>query len=103
MLTGKELDANKINEVINSTLKNSSDVISQKYPVVLFAKVASETGLLTGRFCCIINKADSVKSEAMLKLNAAFNDRNIGFDYSKAIIRFTNTSCILNNVMFLKV
>jgi len=48
--------------------------------VVLFAKVASETCLLTGRLWCIINKADSVKSEAMLNLNAAFNDRNIGFD-----------------------
>ncbi len=79
-LSGNELDANLINEVINSTLKNIPNVISQRNPVILFTKVANETCSLTVRFWTIINKADIVKSEAMIKLSAAFYERSIGFD-----------------------
>jgi small-conductance mechanosensitive channel len=79
-LSGKELDANKINEVINSTVKNIPGVISQRNPVILYTKVTYENCSLTVRFWCVINKADNVKSLSMLQLNAAFNEKNIGFE-----------------------
>jgi len=79
-LLGKELDANLINELINGTLKNIQDVTIQRNPVILYTKVTSESCSLTVRFWCTINKADAVKSESVLRLSAAFNDKNIGFD-----------------------
>lgn len=79
-LSGKELDANMINEVINDTIKNIPNVISQRKPVILYTKVTQESCSLTVRFWSIINKADQVKSEAMLKLSAAFTAKNIGFE-----------------------
>jgi small-conductance mechanosensitive channel len=79
-LSGKELDANMINEVINDTIKNIPNVISKRKPVILYTKVTPESCSLTVRFWSIINKADQVKSEAMLKLSAAFTAKNIGFE-----------------------
>jgi potassium-dependent mechanosensitive channel len=79
-LTGKELDSNVINEVINETIANISGVVSQKKPVILYTRVTPETCAITVRFWCTINNADSVKSEAMIKLSAAFETKNIKFE-----------------------
>ena len=79
-LSGKEMDANMINEVINDTIKNIQHVISKRKPVILYTKVTPENCSLTVRFWSIINKADHVKSEAMLQLSAAFTSKNIGFE-----------------------
>ncbi len=78
-LTGKELDANVINEVINSTIKNIPDVVTQKKPVILYTGVAPELYTINVRFWSKINKTDQVKSESKLKLSAAFAAKNIGF------------------------
>jgi small-conductance mechanosensitive channel len=79
-LSGKELDANIINDVINNTIKNIPNVIAQKKPVVLYTRVTPETCSITVRFWSTISNADSVKSEAMLRLSNAFATKNIGFD-----------------------
>ena len=79
VIYGKELDSNIINEVINSTIKNIPNVISKKAPSILYTKVTQDTCSLTVKFWSIISKTDSVKSEAMLRLSAAFNDKNIEF------------------------
>jgi small-conductance mechanosensitive channel len=79
-LSGKELDANMINEVINGTLKNIPNAVSQRKPVILYTKVTPDSCSLTVRFWSIINKADHVKSEAMLQLSAAFSAKGIGFE-----------------------
>jgi hypothetical protein len=79
ILSGKELDTNEINEVINDTIKNISDVISQKKPVILYTRVTADTCTLNVRFWSTIIKADLAKSEAILKLSAAFADKNIQF------------------------
>jgi len=79
-LAGKELDSNVINEVINETIANLPNVISQKKPVILYTRVTPETCAITARFWCTINNADSVKSEAMIKLSAAFENKNIKFE-----------------------
>jgi potassium-dependent mechanosensitive channel len=78
-LTGQELDSNVINEVINGTIKSIPDVISQRNPVILYIRVTPETYSLTVRFWSIIGKTDHVKSEARLRLSAAFAAKNIGF------------------------
>ena len=79
-LTGKELDANVINEVINDTIKNIKDVNSQKKPVILYNRIALETCTIAVRFWCTISASDTVKSEAMLQLSKAFATKNIGFE-----------------------
>lgn len=79
-LTGKELDANVINEVINDTIKGVQHVISKRKPVILYTKVTPETCAITVRFWSTISHADQVKSEAMQLLSAAFNARKIGFE-----------------------
>jgi len=79
-LFGKELDANMINEVINNTIKNLENAISNRNPVILFTKVTSDTCELTVRFWSTITNSDLVKSEAMLQLSAAFAERQIGFE-----------------------
>jgi small-conductance mechanosensitive channel len=79
-LSGKEMDANMINEVINSTVKNIPNVIANRNPVILYTKVTPESCSITVRFWSVINKADLVKSEAMLQLSAAFTAREIGFE-----------------------
>jgi len=79
-LKGNELDANIINEIINGTIKNIPNVVSKRKPVILYTKVTPETCSLTIRFWSIISNADQVKSEAMLRLSAAFHTREIGFE-----------------------
>jgi small-conductance mechanosensitive channel len=80
ILSGKELDANVINEVINETIKNIAGVISQKKPVILYIKVTPENCTLTVRFWSTISNADRNKSEALVQLSAAFADKNIHFE-----------------------
>lgn len=80
ILSGKELDSNMINEVINDTILNIPDVISHKKPVILYTRVTKETCTLNVRFWSSIKNGDQAKSEATLKLSAAFADRNIQFE-----------------------
>jgi small-conductance mechanosensitive channel len=80
VLSGKELDANLINEVINETIKNIPGVIVQKKPVILYTKVTSENLTLTVRFWSTISDSDRVKSEAFLNLSTAFADKKIQFE-----------------------
>jgi small-conductance mechanosensitive channel len=80
VLSGKELDANVINEVINETIKNIPGVIDQKKPVILYTKVTSESLTLTVRFWSTISNADRAKSEAFLQLSNAFADKKIQFE-----------------------
>jgi len=79
-LKGNELDANVINEIINSAIFNVPDVVSARKPVILYTKVTPETCSLTIRFWSVISNADQVKSEATLRLSAAFQAREIGFE-----------------------
>jgi potassium-dependent mechanosensitive channel len=79
ILSGKELDANIINEVINDTIKNIPVVISHKKPVILYTRVTADTCTLNVRFWSTIKNADRAKSEAILQLSAAFADKNILF------------------------
>jgi small-conductance mechanosensitive channel len=80
ILSGKELDANVINEVINETIKNIAGVISQKKPVILYIKVTPENCTLTVRFWSTISNSDRNKSEALVQLSAAFAGKNIHFE-----------------------
>ncbi|MDR3653096.1 MAG: mechanosensitive ion channel [Paludibacter sp.] len=79
-LTGNELDANLINEIINDTIKNIPHAISQRKPVILYTKVTPVSCSLTIRFWSTISKFEVVKSEAMQQLSAAFTAKNIGFE-----------------------
>lgn len=79
-LSGKELDANVINEVINETIKGIEHVVTKSAPVILFTKVAAESCSLTVRLWSTTTAGDLVKSEAMLKLSKAFAARKIGFE-----------------------
>ena len=79
ILSGKELDANVINEVINDTIKSIPDVVSHKKPVILYTRVTADTCTLNVRFWSTIKNADRTKSEAILQLSAAFADKNILF------------------------
>ena len=79
-LSGRELDANVINEVINDTIKNIPQVISRKKPVILYTKVTPESCSLTIRFWSTIGNIDLVKSETMLQLSTAFAAKKIGFE-----------------------
>jgi len=79
-LTGAELDANVINEVINGTIKSIEQVIQSKNPVILYTKVTPESCTLTVRFWSAITNGDLVKSQAMLQLSKAFAARKIGFE-----------------------
>lgn len=79
-LTGKEMDANVMNEIINDTIKEIPNVIATRKPVILYTKVAQETCTITVRFWSKITHTDLVKSEAMLQLSAAFSAKKIGFE-----------------------
>ena len=79
-LTGKELDANIINEIINTTIKTIPNVVSKRKPVILYTKVTQESCSLTIRFWSTINHSDFVKSETMLQLSSAFAAKKIGFE-----------------------
>jgi potassium-dependent mechanosensitive channel len=76
-VSGKELDANLINEVINSTILSIPHIVTKRKPVILYTKVTPETCWLTVRFWSIINKVDEVKSESMLRLNEAFTQKGL--------------------------
>jgi potassium-dependent mechanosensitive channel len=80
VLTGQELDANIINDVINETIKNIPGVDPNKKPVILYTKVTAGNCSLTVRFWCKINVSDNVKSEALLQLSRAFADKKIQFE-----------------------
>jgi potassium-dependent mechanosensitive channel len=79
-LSGKELDANVINEVINDTVKNIHGVISHKKPMILYTKVTPENCTLTVRFWSTINNADHAKSKAFIQLSTAFPDKKMLFE-----------------------
>ena len=79
-LSGKELDANVVNEVINDTLKIIPNVVAKRKPVILYTKVTPESCAITVRFWSTISHADLVKSEAMQMLSASFNAKKIGFE-----------------------
>ena len=78
-LTGEELDANVVNEIVNTTIAAIPNVIGKRKPVILYTKVTPETCWLTVRFWSSINNADEVKSDAMLRLNKAFSEHNIDY------------------------
>jgi len=78
-LTGKELDANVINDVINGTVTNIPHVNSKKKPVILYSKVTRDTCWLNVRFWSTIDSADNARSAALMQLNAAFSAKNIEF------------------------
>ena len=80
VLTGKEMDANLINEVINETINGVPGVISHKKPVILYSKVTPENYTLLVRFWSTIPNADNSRSEAMLQLSNAFAEKNIKFE-----------------------
>jgi potassium efflux system protein len=79
-ISGKELDSNVINDVINDTIIDIQGVISNKKPVILYTKVTSENCTLTVRFWSTTSNSDHAKSEAILKLNAAFSGKNMKFE-----------------------
>ena len=79
-VSGTELDANVINEVINDTILRIPNVISQNKPVILYNRVTPGTCAITVRFWCTISTGDRVKSEAMLHLSTAFAAKNIAFE-----------------------
>jgi len=79
-LSGKELDSNVINEVINSTVAGIPNVLPQKKPVILYNRATPENCTITVRFWSTIGNAESVKSQAMLELSAAFEARKIRFE-----------------------
>jgi len=79
-ITGKELDSNMVNDVINNIIKDIPNVISRKKPEILYNRVRQESCSITVRFWSAIGSADNVKSEAMLQLSAAFAKKNIEFE-----------------------
>lgn len=76
-LTGDELDANVISELINATVDNIPNVIPKKKPVILFTQVQQRSCRLTVRFWCVISNTDQVKSDALLRLKEAFLTKGI--------------------------
>lgn len=79
-LSGKELDANVLNQVINGTIENIPNVIVKRKPAIIFTKVTPESLSLTVHFWSTIGNIDKVRSDAMLKLSAAFEAMKIGFN-----------------------
>ncbi|WP_243349765.1 mechanosensitive ion channel family protein [Parabacteroides sp. FAFU027] len=76
-LSGEELDANVINEIINATLVNQPHVIGKKKPVILFTKVTPEACWLKVHFWTTISKREQVKSEALLHLKDGFASKGM--------------------------
>jgi len=79
-LSGKELDANVINEVINGTIQQIEHVVAKRKPIILYTKVKEEGCSITVRFWTTISNAEQVKSEALLQLNTAFSGKGIKFE-----------------------
>ncbi|NLP10471.1 mechanosensitive ion channel [bacterium] len=78
-LSGKALDADLINEVIHTTLAAIPQVAAKRKPVILYKRVTQDSCWLTVRFWSTVHQADAVKSEAMLRLSAAFTAHKIEF------------------------
>ena len=78
-LTGSELDANMINDVINETLAGINGVKTEVRPSIIYTKVAQGSCSLTVRFWTSISKADNVKSTAIFKLHDAFAKVSLEF------------------------
>lgn len=78
-LWGKELDANMINEIINSTIADIPNVIAKRSPIILYTKVTLSSITLNVSFWSTINDLDQVKSKALLNLNKAFAAKKIEF------------------------
>lgn len=76
-LTGDELDANVISELINTTVVDIPNAITKKKPVILFTQVQQRSCRLTVRFWCNISNTDQVKSDAFLRLKDAFLTKGI--------------------------
>jgi small-conductance mechanosensitive channel len=79
-LSGKELDANVINEVINDIIKNIQGEISSKKPVILYTRVTPENCTLSVRFWSTTGNSDYAKSEAILQLSEAFSKLSMKFE-----------------------
>jgi potassium-dependent mechanosensitive channel len=79
-LSGKELDSNVINEVINNTIINIPGVLPQKIPVIIYNRANPDNCTITVRIWSTISNVDSVKSQAMLKLSEAFEAKKIRFE-----------------------
>lgn len=79
-LSGKELDSNMINELINETLLNIPNVVSARKPIILYTKVNYYSCWITVKFWSTIAHGDVVKSEAILRLNEAFAAKDITFE-----------------------
>jgi small-conductance mechanosensitive channel len=79
-LTGKEMDANAINEIINTTIEKVPFVIVKMKPVILYKKVTNDTCWLTVRFWSTTTQIDSVKSNAIIQLSSAFAKKDIQFE-----------------------
>jgi potassium efflux system protein len=80
VLSGKEMDANMVTDIINETVKNIPGVIAQKKPVILFTKITPENYTLTVRFWSTVTNAENAKSETLLQLSSAFGDKKIQFE-----------------------
>lgn len=79
-ITGKEMDSNVVNDVINNTIKEIPDTISRKKPEIIYNRVRQDSCSITVRFWSSIKTTDAVKSEAMLRLSSAFANKNIEFE-----------------------
>jgi potassium-dependent mechanosensitive channel len=79
-LSGKELDSNVINEVINDIVINIQGVISNKKPVILYTRVTPENCTLTVRFWSTTANSEYAKSQALVQLSAAFSAKNLRFE-----------------------
>ncbi|WP_321436206.1 mechanosensitive ion channel domain-containing protein [uncultured Bacteroides sp.] len=78
-LWGKEMDANVVNEVINTTIQKIPNVILKRQPVILYTKVTPESLSLTVHFWSVTASVEQVKSDAILQLSAAFSSKDIVF------------------------
>lgn len=79
ILSGEELDSNRINETINETIMAIPNIIQRKKPVILYTKATEGTCWITVRFWSTISDADNARSEAIQRLNTAFTARGIGY------------------------
>jgi small-conductance mechanosensitive channel len=78
-LWGKEMDANVVNEVINTTIRKIPNVILKRQPVILYTKVTPESLSLTVHFWTVTACVEQVKSDAMLQLSAQFSAKEMVF------------------------
>ncbi|MDP4278764.1 MAG: mechanosensitive ion channel, partial [Bacteroidota bacterium] len=79
-LSGKELDANLLNDLINTTVEKIPNVINKRKPAIIYTKVTPESLSLTVHFWSTIGNIDQVRSDAMMQLSHAFEAKGIGFN-----------------------